>query len=166
LSSHEDHWIKCGNGSNDFPSFQIKFRVLENGQLEKLVDEQETTLLEESNSTRLLAGLTKKAGNRLGSPAEVITESWLISPLKTFIKEPSSSQSNQIVKPFNPLLWYVIVQLSHITLYYRRRFDFFYTTVIILIFSYPMELPYPYTNYLSLANVSVSFYNNNNIYIS
>lgn len=89
------------------------------GGLESTGDVTPSQILSNSSACRILAGLTKKIGNKLGAPIDVMTEKWLPARGVRLAGVDAKAASVQL-RPFNPFFWCVCC-LHHIVILIERR---------------------------------------------
>lgn len=99
LTRHGSDWAPVGESERGIPSINIVLSCHEDGVLESMGAALPAQVLNSSPACRVLAGLTKKVANKLGSPLDVMTEKWL--PSKHLRLLPVASEEH-LVRTFNP----------------------------------------------------------------
>ncbi|RHY94210.1 hypothetical protein DYB37_004868 [Aphanomyces astaci] len=103
LTRNGDDWVVCGENDRGLPPVRMVFNVLDNHVIESIGAQFPRDIISNAIPSRVLAGLTKKAGTKLGAPIDVMTDKWL--PCRKLCLLPVSSRPDIVVKTFNPLLW-------------------------------------------------------------
>ncbi|ETW03833.1 hypothetical protein H310_05190 [Aphanomyces invadans] len=101
LTRNGDDWVVCGENDRGLPPMRMVFNVLDNHVMESIGAQLPHDIVSHGIPSRVLAGLTKKAGMKLGAPIDVMTDKWL--PCRKLCLQPVS-RPDIVVKPFNPLL--------------------------------------------------------------
>ncbi|KAF0694005.1 Aste57867_15086 [Aphanomyces stellatus] len=104
LTRNGDDWVVCGENDRGLPPLRMVFNVLDDNVIESIGALLPHEIITNAIPSRILSGLTKKAGTKLGSPIDVMTDKWL--PCRKLCLQPVQN-SDIHVKSFNPVLWYV-----------------------------------------------------------
>lgn len=107
LTRNGSDWVSTAEveKENCVPAFIFSFLYKENGSLHSFGSASPHQFLSNSSSCRVLAGLTKRLGNKLGSPLDVMTDQWL--PKKSVVLIPTRRIGGSPAREFNPYRWYV-----------------------------------------------------------
>ncbi|CAK4727937.1 hypothetical protein LEN26_005900 [Aphanomyces euteiches] len=99
LTRHGEDWVTCGEHDRGLPPIRMVFHVLDNNVLESIGGVFPHEIVSNAIPSRILSGLTKKAGTKLGTPIDVMTDKWL-----PCAKLCLGRVLDRDVKPFNPLI--------------------------------------------------------------
>lgn len=90
------------NSSTGLPKCDLTFSV-DGTALVRVDNFRVYELIKDNSAGRALAGLSKKASAKLGTPLEVLTDMWF--PMRHQYIQRTSAPS----KKFNPIIWYTTI---------------------------------------------------------